>query len=56
MADRRFSVPTLSLLSALEQDPAVWRHGYELATETGLRSEPASADRTSTRRGATRER
>ncbi len=38
MADRRFSAQTLSLLSALEQDPTVWRHGYELAKETGLRS------------------
>jgi PadR family transcriptional regulator len=38
MAGRRFSVQTLSLLIALETDPAVWRHGYELAKETGLRS------------------
>ncbi|MGO9961698.1 MAG: PadR family transcriptional regulator [Solirubrobacteraceae bacterium] len=38
MAARRFSVQTLSLLSALEQDPSAWRHGYELAKETGLRS------------------
>jgi DNA-binding PadR family transcriptional regulator len=38
VADRRFSVQTLSLLSALEQDPTVWRHGYELAKETGLQS------------------
>lgn len=38
MAGRRFSVQTLSLLIALEHDPAVWRHGYELAKETGLRS------------------
>ncbi len=37
-AGRRFSAQTLSLLSALEQDPAVWRHGYQLAKETGLRS------------------
>ncbi len=36
MADRRFSGQTLSLLSALEHDPTVWRHGYELAKETGL--------------------
>src|ERR1700685_3918862 len=38
MANRRFSVQALSLLSALEQAPAAWRHGYELAKETGLRS------------------
>ena len=38
MVDRRFSAQTLSLLGALENDPAVWRHGYELAKETGLRS------------------
>ena len=38
MAGRRFSVQTLALLFALEKDPAAWRHGYELAQETGLRS------------------
>ena len=38
MAGRRFSAQTLTLLCALEKDPAVWRHGYELAKETGLRS------------------
>lgn len=38
MAGRRFSAQTLSLLAALEEDPTVWRHGYELAKETGLRS------------------
>jgi len=38
MANRRLSVQALSLLSALEQAPAAWRHGYELAKETGLRS------------------
>ncbi len=38
MADRRFSPQTLSALAALERDPAAWRHGYELAKETGLRS------------------
>ena len=38
MAGRRFSAQTLSLLSALEHSPGVWRHGYELAKETGLRS------------------
>ncbi len=38
MADRRFSAQTLSLLATLEASPTVWRHGYELAKETGLRS------------------
>jgi PadR family transcriptional regulator PadR len=38
MAGRRFSAQTLSLLSALEHNPGAWRHGYELAKETGLRS------------------
>lgn len=38
MADRRFSAQTLSLLAALETNPSAWRHGYQLAKETGLRS------------------
>ncbi len=38
MADRRFSAQSLSLLSALGQDPTVWRHGCELAKETALAS------------------
>jgi PadR family transcriptional regulator PadR len=38
MADRRFSAQTLALLRALEQSPTAWRHGYELARETRLRS------------------
>src|ERR1700689_752603 len=38
MAARRFSTQTLSLLAALEANPTAWRHGYELAKETGLRS------------------
>jgi DNA-binding PadR family transcriptional regulator len=38
VADRRFSAQTLALLGALEEDPTVWRHGYELAKETGLKS------------------
>ncbi|MGH3406301.1 MAG: helix-turn-helix domain-containing protein [Streptosporangiaceae bacterium] len=33
-----FSVQTLSVLDALEADPATWRHGYLLARQTGLRS------------------
>ena len=39
MADRpRFSAQTLSVLSALEADPAAWLHGYLLAKQTGLAS------------------
>ncbi len=39
MADRpRFSVQTLSVLAALEGDPAAWLHGYLLAKQTGLAS------------------
>ncbi|MGO9899761.1 MAG: PadR family transcriptional regulator [Solirubrobacteraceae bacterium] len=38
MADRRFSAQTLSLLAALEANPTSWRHGYQLAKDTGLRS------------------
>jgi PadR family transcriptional regulator, regulatory protein PadR len=33
-----FSAQTLSVLASLEADPTPWRHGYRLATETGLRS------------------
>ncbi len=33
-----FSAQTLSVLASLEADPTAWRHGYRLATETGLRS------------------
>jgi DNA-binding PadR family transcriptional regulator len=33
-----FSAQTLSVLASLEADPTAWRHGYLLATETGLRS------------------
>jgi PadR family transcriptional regulator PadR len=34
-----FSAQTLSVLASLvEADPADWRHGYQLAKETGLRS------------------
>lgn len=38
MAARRFSPQTLSLLASLETSPTAWRHGYQLAKETGLRS------------------
>lgn len=34
----RFSAQTLSVLAALEADPAGWRHGYLLAKQTGLAS------------------
>jgi PadR family transcriptional regulator len=33
-----FSPQTLSVLAALEAVPADWRHGYQLAKETRLRS------------------
>jgi PadR family transcriptional regulator len=33
-----FSAQTLSVLASLEADPTARRHGYLLATETGLRS------------------
>ena len=33
-----FSPQTVSVLAALETAPADWRHGYELAKETSLRS------------------
>jgi PadR family transcriptional regulator PadR len=31
------SAQTLAVLSALADQPAAWRHGYDLARETGLR-------------------
>jgi len=34
----RFSNQTLSVLGALEADPAAWLHGYRIAKETGLAS------------------
>jgi len=33
-----FSVQTLAVLAALAAGPSAWRHGYDLASETGLRS------------------
>lgn len=33
-----FSPQTLSVLACLEAAPATWRHGYQLAKETELRS------------------
>jgi hypothetical protein len=39
MADRpRFSAQTLSVLAALEADPAAWLHGYLVAKQTALAS------------------
>jgi PadR family transcriptional regulator, regulatory protein PadR len=34
----RFSAQTLSVLAALEVDPAAWLHGYLIAKQTGLAS------------------
>jgi DNA-binding PadR family transcriptional regulator len=34
----RFSAQTLAVLQALVADPSSWRHGYDLARETGLKS------------------
>jgi PadR family transcriptional regulator PadR len=34
----RYSVQTLSVLSALLAAPSGWRHGYDVAKETGLKS------------------
>ena len=34
----RLSVQTLGVLSALTAEPSTWRHGYDLAKETGLKS------------------
>ena len=36
--DRDFSEQTLSVLTALRSRPGTWRHGYDLARETGLKS------------------
>ena len=33
-----FSLQTLRLLAALSAQPADWRHGYDLAKQTGLKS------------------
>ena len=33
-----FSAQTLALLAALADRPSDWRHGYDLARETGLKS------------------
>jgi PadR family transcriptional regulator, regulatory protein PadR len=36
--DREFSEQTMSVLTALCSGPRTWRHGYDLARETGLKS------------------
>jgi len=36
--DRKCSNQTLALLTALAEQPRVWRHGYDLSSETGLKS------------------
>jgi PadR family transcriptional regulator, regulatory protein PadR len=33
-----FSAQTLAVMAALASEPAAWRHGYDLARETGLKS------------------
>ena len=33
-----FSAQTLAVLAALAAQPSDWRHGYDLARETGLKS------------------
>ena len=35
---KAFSAQTVAVLAALVAEPASWRHGYELARETGLKS------------------
>jgi DNA-binding PadR family transcriptional regulator len=32
------TAPTIAVLQALSNEPARWRHGYDLMTETGLKS------------------
>jgi PadR family transcriptional regulator, regulatory protein PadR len=34
----RLSTQTIEVLSALTTEPSAWRHGYDLARETGLKS------------------
>jgi PadR family transcriptional regulator PadR len=38
MSRSEFSAQTLSMLSALCEEPSQWRHGYALAGQTGLKS------------------
>jgi PadR family transcriptional regulator, regulatory protein PadR len=35
---RAFSAQTLAVMAALACQPSAWRHGYDLAAETGLKS------------------
>jgi PadR family transcriptional regulator PadR len=36
--DRKCSDQTLALLAALVEQPGTWRHGYDLSSETDLKS------------------
>jgi PadR family transcriptional regulator, regulatory protein PadR len=36
--DRKFSAQTLSVLTMLCAEPLMWRHGYDIARETGVKS------------------
>ena len=36
--ERRSSAQTLSILQVLSAQPSAWRHGYDLSTETELKS------------------
>jgi PadR family transcriptional regulator, regulatory protein PadR len=36
--DRKLSPQALSVLAVLCAEPVMWRHGYDIARETGLRS------------------
>ncbi|MBS0422064.1 MAG: PadR family transcriptional regulator [Proteobacteria bacterium] len=36
--DRKCSDQTLALLTALAKSPRLWRHGYDLSSETSLKS------------------
>jgi PadR family transcriptional regulator, regulatory protein PadR len=36
--DRGFSAQTLSVLAVLCAEPLMWRHGYDIARETGVKS------------------
>jgi DNA-binding PadR family transcriptional regulator len=38
MSMRRPSAQTRAVLAALATEPTTWRHGYDLAKETGLKS------------------
>ena len=38
MRDRKCSQQTLALLAVLAESPRAWRHGYDLSSETNLKS------------------